>query len=300
MWKIQNLGHLLFWKAGKEKLFRTNVSISRAPATCSWATSQLCCVSGWWFYTPVFTLSPALLLCHLQCYTVSAVSHSHLQFSTVTCSVTMSVQFYSVICSFALSQCVNCFVCVTHWNWEAVSWTLRQTSRTFVWHDSLFDCSVDTVLHTRLTDAGTGDAAATERETATSVSAPGTCGSWARWGEGGGHNSLFSVDGGDRLVHWHESAAWCVCVSMCIFVSVSVCMYLRVRVCVRVSVCVHSCMLAQRVYAICVCAHWHVLVSMCVQFVCGCVSVYVLTHMFWLAQFVCVSGGGRGTHLVDC
>ena len=37
----------------------------------------------------------------------------------------------------------------------------------------MFDCSVDTALHTRLNDDGAeGDAAATELETTTSVSGP--------------------------------------------------------------------------------------------------------------------------------
>ena len=238
---------------------------------------------------------------HLQFCTVSAVLLSHLQFCTVTCSFALSLAVLLLQLQFYLagscSEVCDLFcVCDTLKLGDCFLNFKTNIKNLCVWHDSLFDCSVDTALHTRLTDAGTGDAAATERETATSVSAPGTCGSWARWSEGGGHNSLFSVDGGDRLVHWHKSAAWCVCVSMCIFVSE--CVY--VFVCVRVSVCVHSCMLAQQVYAVCVCAHWHVLVSMCVQFVCGCASVYVLTRMFWLAQFVCVSGGGRGTHLVDC
>lgn len=98
--------------------------------------------------------------------------HCHLHFYSLACSVTLSVQFDAVICSFALSLAVLHCQC-------------SFTQSFAVLHDSLFDCSVDTALHTRLTDAGTGDAAATELETATSVSAPGMCGSWARWGEGG-------------------------------------------------------------------------------------------------------------------
>ena len=225
---------------------------------------------------------------HLQFCTVSAVLLSHLQFCTVTCSFALSLAVLLLQLQFYLagscSEVCDLFcVCDTLKLGDCFLNFKTNIKNLCVWHDSLFDCSVDTALHTRLTDAGTGDAAATELETATSVSAPGRCGSWARWGEGGRGAQLF-------VFHRHEPTVWCV-----LYVSVCMC------VCIfeGVGVCVLSCMLAQQVYAICVCAHSHVLVSRCVQFVCGCASVYVLTRMFWLAQFVCVSGGGRGTHLVN-